>query len=77
MFTPPTHPEDPVPIDIILDGDHLMTSFSGGAKYALTAVSQTKFYFEGAHLEFVKDEHGKVTHLLLQAVEGDFKAPRK
>jgi hypothetical protein len=76
-FKPPTHPEDPVPIDISLDGSELKVAFSGGAKYALTAVTETKFYFEGAHLEFVKDESGKVTHLLLQSVEGDFKAPRK
>lgn len=76
-FRPPTHPEDPVPIEISLDGGQLKTAFSGGAKYPLTAVSETKFYFEGAHLEFVKDESGKVTHLLIQSVEGDFKAPRK
>ncbi|HTB16833.1 MAG TPA: hypothetical protein VK708_01905 [Bryobacteraceae bacterium] len=76
-FTPPTHPEDPIPIEIMLDGGKLMTAFAGGAKYPLTAVSETRFYFEGAHMEFVKDGSGKVTHLLLQSVEGDFKAPRK
>jgi len=74
---PPIHPNDAVPIDISLDGSHLMLAMSGGAKYPLTAVSQTKFFFEGAHVEFVKDERGLVTHMLLQAVEGDFKAPRK
>lgn len=77
LFTPPTHPEDPIPIEIFLEGGQLKTTFSGGAKYSLTAVSEKKFYFEGAHLEFVKDDAGKVTHLLLQSVEGDFKAPRK
>ncbi len=74
---PPTRPEDPIPIRISLDESKLMVSISGGAKHALTALSETKFYFEGAHLEFVKDEHGVVTHLLLQVVEGDFKAQRK
>jgi len=76
-FKPPEHPEDPVPIDISVDGDKLMVMFSGGAKYPLTAVSETKFFFQGAHLEFVKAEGGRVTHMLIQSVEGDFKAPRK
>ena len=76
-FKPPTRPEDPIPIGISLDESKLMVSFSGGAKHALAALSETKFYFEGAHLQFVKDEHGVVTHLLLQVVEGDFEAPRK
>jgi hypothetical protein len=76
-FKPPEHPEDPVPIDISVDGDKLMVMMSGGAKYPLTAVSQTKFFFQGTHLEFVKDEGGRVTHMLIRGVEGDFKAPRK
>jgi hypothetical protein len=33
--------------------------------------------FEGAHIEFVKDDSGKISHMLIQAVEGEFKAPRK
>jgi hypothetical protein len=73
----PPHPEDPTLVDISLEGDKLMAAVSGGAKVALTAVSETKFFFEGAHLEFVKDEHGVVTDVLIQIVEGDFKAPRK
>jgi hypothetical protein len=76
-FKPPEHPEDPIPIEISLDGEKLMAAMSGGAKYALTAVSETKFFFEGAHIEFVKDDSGKVSHMLIQAVEGEFKAPRK
>jgi hypothetical protein len=55
----------------------LKAALSGGAKYTLTAVSETKFFFEGAHLEFVKGENGGITHMLIQTVEGDFKAPRK
>jgi hypothetical protein len=73
----PPHPEDPTLVEISLDGDHLMAAISGGAKLELTALSESKFYFEGAHLEFVKDDHGAVTHMLVQAVEGDFKALRK
>jgi hypothetical protein len=76
-FRPPTHPEDPITFEISVDGDKLMTSMSGGAKYALTPISETKFFFEGAHIEFVKGDNGVVSHMLIQAVEGDFKAPRK
>jgi hypothetical protein len=73
----PDHPEEPVLIGISLDGGQLMAAMSGGAKRAITPLSDSKFYFEGARIEFVKDEHGAVTHLNLQAVEGDFKAVRK
>ncbi len=73
----PPHPEDPVLIDVSLEGDKLMAAISGGVKLALTALSETKFFFEGAHIEFVKNDQGAVTHMLLQIVEGDFKAPRK
>jgi hypothetical protein len=76
-FRQPEHPEDPITIDISLDGSQLVAVFGGGANYPLTAVSETRFFLEGGHLEFVKDGSGKVTHLLLQAVEGDIKAPRK
>jgi hypothetical protein len=73
----PPHPEDPLLVEISLDSGHLMAAISGGAKLALTPISETKFFFEGAHLEFVKDDHGGVTHLNVQIVEGDFKAARK
>ncbi len=76
-FKLPTHPEDPIPIEISMDGNQLKVALSGGAKYTLTAVSDTKFFFEGAHLEFVKGESGAITHMLIQTMEGDFKKPRK
>jgi hypothetical protein len=74
---PPNHPEDLVPIEISLEDGQLMAAFSGGAKHALTPVSERRFFIEGAHIEFVKNDHGTVTHLNVQAVEGDIKAPRK
>lgn len=76
-LTLPTEKHETVPVEISVEANHLMAAISGGAKYALTAVSQTKFYFEGLHLEFVKNDQGVVTHLLAQTVEGDFKAIRK
>jgi hypothetical protein len=76
-YKPPAHPEDPVLIEVTLEGEHLMVALSGGAKITVTALSETKFFFEGAHIEFFKDEHGAVTYLIAQTVEGDLKAPRK
>jgi hypothetical protein len=76
-FRLPERPEESIPIDISLEGSQLMASSSGGAKDALTAVSETKFYIGGTHVEFVKNERGLVTHLVVQYVEGDVKAPRK
>lgn len=76
-FRSPVRPEEPILIGITLEGSQLSASFSGGAKYPLTAVSETRFYIQGAHVEFVKNASGNVTHALIQTVEGDFKAPRK
>ena len=42
-----------------------------------TALSDTKFFYMGAQIEFVKDDQGKVTHLIAHIVEGDLKAVRK
>ncbi|MBV9770037.1 MAG: hypothetical protein JOZ32_10740 [Bryobacterales bacterium] len=73
----PDRPTESILVDISLEGDHLMASVSGGVKHALTAISDSKFYFEGFHLAFFKDEHGAVTHLIAETVEGDLKAIRK
>jgi hypothetical protein len=40
----PPHPEEPVLIEITLEGDKLMGGQKGGAKEALAALSETKFY---------------------------------
>jgi hypothetical protein len=40
----------------------------------VTAPSDTECFVEGAHLESVGNERGAVTHLMIQAVEGYFKA---
>ena len=38
--------------------------------------SPTMFSFLGANIEFVPNENGEVTHLIVHVVEGDFKGPR-
>lgn len=42
-----------------------------------TAVSDTKFVYQGAQFEFVKDGHGTVDGMVAHIVEGDLKAVRK
>jgi hypothetical protein len=49
----------------------------GGAKTPLLAVSENEFSSPIGNFKFVKDDTGAVTHLIYQAVEGDFKAARK
>jgi len=39
---PPTHPEDPIPIDISLDGSQLKVSLSGGASLKAPTLSSLK-----------------------------------
>jgi len=76
-YKPPDRPDDPLLVGISVQDGHLMAAMNGGAKIALTALTEVKFFFEGAQIEFVKDEHGAVTHLLARTVEGDFKVVRK
>jgi hypothetical protein len=76
-FKPPERPDDPVLIGISVDGGRLMAAMNGGSKVELTALSETKFFFQGARIEFVKGAQGAVEYMNIQAVEGDFKATRK
>jgi hypothetical protein len=70
----PPHLDEPVLVEISLDRNELMVAVSGGPKRAPAVLSETKFFLEGTHIEFVKDEHGVVMHLNVQVVEGDLKA---
>jgi hypothetical protein len=59
-----------------LSKDHLVLS-GVGPTVSLTSVSETEFSSSGLNLKFVKNDSGAVSHVLIQAVEGDFKAIRK
>jgi hypothetical protein len=76
MIVPESRPPR-IPLDIALEAGQLTLSMNGGAKYPLTALSETKFYFEGTHLEVEKGPNNTVLGLVLRGVEGDYKAPRK
>jgi hypothetical protein len=75
------NPEDPkgkpISIWMLAEGDQLVTQMNGaGPKIPLAAQSDTTFSLLGGTVQFATDDKGKVTHLTMQAVEGDFKILR-
>jgi hypothetical protein len=63
---------------ITVEGGQLMTQASGQIKTPVSASSETKFFskFVDAEIEFVKDDKGVVTHLVLKQNGQTVKAPR-
>jgi hypothetical protein len=77
-FHPPDRPDSTVMLNVSLTGEQLMFDVEGGRKLPLTPLSDTRFFLEGgAHIEFVTDNHGVVTHMIARIVEGDIKAVRR
>lgn len=64
---------------VSLDGDKLMAAANQGGKTQLFAESETKFFFKvvDADLEFIRDDKGVVTHLIMHQGPTEFKAPKK
>jgi hypothetical protein len=69
-------PRGPSKATFTVDGDHLMVDVPGLGSGRLIPQSDTMFAFRGAIVEFVANEKGEVTHLVVHAVEGAFKGPR-
>jgi CubicO group peptidase (beta-lactamase class C family) len=63
---------------ITLEGDQLVSQATGQGKIPLFAESETKFFPKvmDAEIEFVKDDKGAVTHLMLHQGPAEIKAPR-
>jgi CubicO group peptidase (beta-lactamase class C family) len=63
---------------ITLDGDRLTSQMSGQGKIPLFAETETKFFVKvvDAQVEFLKDDKGAVTDLVLHQNGRDMKAPR-
>ena len=61
---------------VSVEGDQLMMDVPGRGSGRLIPQSTTMFAFLGASIEFVSNEKGEVTHLMVHVVEGDFKGPR-
>ena len=66
-------------IVISVEGDHLMTQATGQSKFPLFAESDSKFFLKvvDATVDFVKNDKGEVTHLMLHQGGQDVKAVRK
>jgi len=64
---------------ITLEGDQLVSQATGQGKMPLFAESETKFFPKviDAEIEFLKDDKGAVTHLILHQGEAEIKASRK
>jgi hypothetical protein len=64
---------------ITLEGDQLMAQVTGQPRFPLFAESETKFFFKvvDAQTEFIKDDKGVVTHMLLHQGPTEIKAPKK
>ena len=64
---------------VTVEDGHLVTQGTGQPKFSLVAESPTKFFplvFD-AEIEFVKDDSGKVSALILHQGGHDMRAPRK
>ena len=64
---------------ITLEGNQLVSQATGQTKIPLYAESETKFFpkLMDAEIEFLKDNKGTVTHLMLRQGAMETKAPRK
>jgi len=64
---------------ITLEGNQLVSQATGQTKIPLYAESETKFFPKvmDAEIEFLKDNKGSVTHLMLRQGAMETKAPRK
>jgi hypothetical protein len=62
-----------------LENGQLMTQATGQPKFPLFAESETRFFLKvvDAEVDFVKDDKGAVTGLILHQGGRDMKAPRK
>lgn len=68
----------PRPIVITREGDKLMAEGPGQPKVEIFAASETEFFLKvvDADITFVKDETGKVTHLMLKLYGQQFRAEK-
>jgi hypothetical protein len=68
-----------VDVTITLEGGQLFGQITGQPKFPMFAETETKFFFKvvDAENEFVKNDKGVVTHLIIRQGPGETKAPKK
>lgn len=69
-------PRGPSKATMSLQGDQLMVDVPGFGSGRMMPQSATMFMFRGAIVEFIPNDNGDVTHLIVHAVEGAFKGLR-
>jgi hypothetical protein len=62
---------------VALQDGELQFGLGDGPKDPLTPLSETSFTSGGGRIEFGKDDRGEVSYMVLEAVEGKFRANRK
>jgi hypothetical protein len=68
---------EPIILNVSLFGDQLIYERPGMGKLPLFAHSETVFFTSiGPVIEFVNDDRGRVSHMIMHAAEGDQKAVR-
>jgi hypothetical protein len=63
--------------EITVEGNNLVWNYNGTGKQRMDPVSETTFSFYGTIVEFVSDEKGVATQMLIKSVEGEDKGVRK
>ena len=68
---------DILEFNVALQDGVLQFGLGNGPKDPITPLSETSFTSGGSRIEFGKDDNGAVVYIVLEAVEGKFRANRK
>jgi hypothetical protein len=68
---------DLVPIKVALEEGELRLGIGDGPKDSMAAISQSTFTGFGGYIDFVANEKGETTQLVIHIAEGDFPAKRR
>jgi hypothetical protein len=64
-------------VTIRLEDGGLKIGIAGAPGQPMTPLSETSFTGVGGRVEFVKNDSGEVTHMMVRVAEGDIRANRK
>jgi hypothetical protein len=68
---------DLVSLNVTLEDGGLKLGIAGTPGQPMTPLSETSFSGLGGRVEFVKNDSGEVTHMMVRVAEGDIRANRK
>jgi hypothetical protein len=76
LFHSPDDEKVTFTLNVTLDGKTLFLDEDGKGKLPLTALSETAFLFNGERTNFVRDDKGVATQLVVEIVEGKITGAR-